>query len=381
MLKLNLMEKYKSIFTVIRNISLTRKNTLILITFFAVVFTSTYFLLNTSKNAEPIIKVVEVVTVVPQGIEQTVRLIGTVRAKHATILAAKATGVLEIFKQSGEHVSKGTLIAKIINPDIEKRYEFAASTARIAKEQYERALILMKTGATSKQISEEKQSALLEAELSLATAKIELDKVRFYAPFNGIIGAYKERDGTEVKNEAPLLSFYNPAALIVDFDIPAPLLPSVNVGQKVMINGKRYSLTHVQKMLDSLTHMAPATVDISANGYIIGMSIDVDLTVFEKNNVIVLPDEAVFLNQGSSHVYIIKDSKTVLTPVELGLRAKDKVEIVNGLSKGDVVVSQGQGRLSDSMKVQIYDPENYKKTSSTNHVTREKSNELNRIFR
>ncbi len=51
------------------------------------------------------------------------------------------------------------------------------------------------------------------------------------------------------------------------------------------------------------------------------------------------------------------------------------------LSKGDVVVSQGQGRLSDSMKVQIYDPKNYKRTSSRNQVTREKSNELNRIFR
>jgi len=294
---------------------------------------------------------------------------------------AKATGVLEILKQSGENVAKGTLIARIINPDIEKRYEFAVSTARIAKEQYERTLILMKTGATSKQTSEEKQSALLEAERNLATAKIELDKVRFYAPFDGIIGAYKERDGTEIKNEVSLLSFYNPVALIVEFDIPAPLLASVNIGQKVVIDGKSYALTQVQKMLDPLTHMAPATVDITARGHIIGKTIDVELTGSKKSNVIVLPDEAIFHNQGKSHVYVIKDSKTILTSIELGLRSQDRVEIVKGLVKGDVVVSQGQGRLSEGMKIRIYDPKMDQKYNTKNQVAREKLNELNRIFR
>ena len=382
MLKTKFLEKYKKFVSALCDIQLTRKKKLLMITSTAIFVAGTlYFGVGASKNAMPILKVVEVVTATPQKIEQTVRLIGTIRAKHATILMAKATGVLEILKQSGENVAKGTLIARIINPDIEKRYEFAVSTARIAKEQYERTLILMKTGATSKQASEEKQSALLEAERNLATAKIDLDKVRFYAPFDGIIGAYKERDGTEIKNEVSLLSFYNPVALIVEFDIPAPLLASVNIGQKVVIDGKSYALTQVQKMLDPLTHMAPATVDITAHGHIIGKTIDVELTVSKKSNVIVLPDEAIFLNQGKSHVYVIKDSKTILTSVELGLRSQDRVEIVKGLVKGDVVVSQGQGRLSEGMKIRIYDPKMDQKSNTKNQVAREKLNELNRIFR
>ena len=263
MLKTKFLGKYKKFIYVLRKVHLTRKKKIVIaITAIICVVSALYFFVGASRNVEPILIVVEVVTAAPQSIEQTVRLIGTVRAKRATILMAKATGVLEILKQSGENVTKGTLIARIINPDLEKRYEFAVSTARIAKEQYDRTLILMKTGATSKQTSEEKQSALLEAERNLATAKIELDKLRFYAPFDGIIGAYKERDGTEIKNEVPLLSFYDPVALFVDFDVPATLLASVNVGQKVVVDGKSYALTQVQKMLDPLTHMAPATVDI-----------------------------------------------------------------------------------------------------------------------
>jgi membrane fusion protein (multidrug efflux system) len=326
-------------------------------TFIALCFVSgIYFIFSATPVVAPIPKVVEVITAESQSIEQKVRLIGIVRAKHATILTAKASGVLEILKQSDESVTKGTLIARINNPDLEKRYELALSIAQIAKEQYDRTLILMKTGARSKLSTEEKQSAYLEAERNLATAKIELSRVRFYAPFDGVIGVYKERDGTEIKNEAALVSFYDPTALTVQFNVPAPILSAINVGQKVMIDGKHYRLTHIQKILDESTHMAPATVDIVSEGHIVGVSVDVELTVHEKNNVIVLPDEAVFLEQGEPHVYVIKESKTVLTPVELGLRARDRVEITKGLKSGDVVVSQAQSRLSKGTEVKIHDP-------------------------
>jgi multidrug efflux pump subunit AcrA (membrane-fusion protein) len=97
--------------------------------------------------------------------------------------------------------------------------------------------------------------------------------------------------------------------------------------------------------------------------------------------VIVLPDESIFINQGKSNVYVIKDSKTILTSIELGLRSQDRVEIVKGLVKGDVVVSQGQGRLSEGMKIRIYDPKMDQKYNTKNQVAREKLNELNRIFR
>ncbi len=339
-----------------------------------------YFNLSSSKDSEPILKVVEVITATCQSIEQTARLIGTVRAKHSTVLVSKSAGVLIILKQSGEMVAKDTLIASINNPDVERRYELALSSAQIAKKQYERTMTLMKTGTSSKQASEEKQFVFIEAERNLATAKIECDKSRFYAPFNGIIGSYKERDGTEIKNDTILLSFYDPTSLMIDVNIPAPLLKWINVGQKIMVDGKRYALTHVQKMLDDLTQMAPAVADITADGYIIGAPIDVELTVLEKNNVIVLPDEAVFLDQGKPHVYVIKELTTVLTPVELGLRAREKVEITKGLANGDIIVSQGQGRLSDGLKIKIYDPKKDEKKKVIIHETREKSNELNRIF-
>ena len=45
----------------------------------------------------------------------------------------------------------------------------------------------------------------------------------------------------------------------------------------------------------------------------------------------------------------------MLIPVELGLRARDQVEITKGLKSGDIVVSQAQSRLSKDTKVKVHD--------------------------
>ncbi|MES2252903.1 MAG: efflux RND transporter periplasmic adaptor subunit [Pseudomonadota bacterium] len=348
------MEIYNKIRKIISEHS--RQNFIIFSTIIALLGIILCVTLFTTKKIEPITKVVEVVAATPQHIEQTVRLIGTVRAKRSTLLIAKASGILEVLRKAGDTVTKDTLIARISNPDIEKRCESAVSSVQIANAQFERTKILLKTGASSKQAAEEKQSLFLEAERNLAAANIELAKIRFHAPFDGIIGAYKGRDGTEIKEGAILLTFYDPTTMIVEFDIPASLIASVNIGQKVVIDGKQYPLQEVQKMLDESTHMAPATVAIESKECIVGMPIDVELTVSEKNNVIVLPDDAVFLEQGKPHVYLIKDSKTVLKPIELGLRARDMVEITKGLVAGDVIVSHGQSRLSNDTEVKIHNP-------------------------
>ncbi len=306
------------------------------------------------KKEEDVVKVVEVVLVAKETIEKSIRLIGTVRPKQSTQLIAKANGLLDVIKPAGLIVKKDTLIAKIINYDLEKNYSYAESAEKIASEQYKRMQTLSKSGAVSAQSLDEKKTAWLEAEKNRATAKIALDKNCFYAPFDGVIGSYKVRSGTEVKEGASLITFYAPEMLVVEFDIPGIHLPSINVGQNVVIAGKAYALQHVQKMIAEDTHMSPAMVEISTKDHVIGMPLTVDLTIARKEGAIVLPMDALFLEDGKPHVYIVnKESKTVLTPVEIGMQSKDTIEITKGVNVGDKVVAYGQARLSDDNVVKI----------------------------
>lgn len=98
-------------------------------------------------------------TVTPTTIEKTIKLIGTIRPKHATVLVAKGSGMLDTLISSGQTVEKGDLIAKIINPDIERSYQLSKETEQLENTQYRRLKNLQKPGFVSAREVEEKKES------------------------------------------------------------------------------------------------------------------------------------------------------------------------------------------------------------------------------
>jgi membrane fusion protein (multidrug efflux system) len=305
------------------------------------------------ENAD--IKVVEVEKVSFGNIMQTIRLIGTIKAKRTSILIAKTAGTLDHVVEAGQHAPKETLIAKLENTDLEQAHKLAANAENIAKAQYDRAVLLAKSSHASQQTVEEKRSLWIKAQEALATANIKLDETRFVAPFDGIVGAFKIREGTQVQPGNQIVAFYDPSELIIEFDIPAPFLDNVTSGQKVIVNKQTLTLTHVQKMIDPDTHMSPAFLDFSCPTCVIGTNVDLDLVTVERQKVLTIPFEAVFLRGGKDFVYVARENKASLAPVTLGIREKEHVEVVEGLSEGDLVIVQGQTRLYPEAVVKIAD--------------------------
>lgn len=299
------------------------------------------------------IKVVEAETLALKDIATTTTLTGTIKAKKSANLSAQSEGILEIIIDSGESVKKDTIIAKIDNLEIEKNYELAQVSEKIAKDQLARAKILLKKLAIHKNEYENTENAWVAAQKNLADAKIVLDKLILYAPFDGIIGNYKIKSGQQVQNGDAIVSFYDPSALRVDFDIPAADVAYINKGQSLIVNGEKYQLDVVQKMLDDDKHMSPASVDIKCSECVIGANIDVELFLTEKKQVIVIPFEAVFLKNGNLAVYVIEDNKANLKVIELGLRQKGLVEVISGLEAGEVLITRGSGRLYPGIEVKI----------------------------
>ena len=308
------------------------------------------------SSPPPDTKVVEVQTVALNTIASTARFIGTIRAQHSTTLIAKEVGILDSLLPAGQRVKKGTLIAKIDNPSIEKAYELSVAFEKIAHDQYDRLVTLQHSGTSSKNAVEEKKNAWIAAQKSLAEAKIALEKTHFYAPFDSTIGVFKAREGTQLKESDPIVSLYDMTSLIVEFDITADILPKIQDSQPVLINGKEYPLTHVQRMLDEETHMCPAYVNYPCPDCLIGTTVDVDLVIEHHKNVIVIPFESIIIQESKHFVYLVKEGKAVLTPVTMGLREKDKVEITSGLSIDEQVIITGQSRLYPDINVTIHQP-------------------------
>lgn len=312
------------------------------------------FYYHASISPPPPIKIVEVVTVTPSTIEKTIKLIGTIRPKHATILVAKGSGMLDTLMSSGQTVKKGDLIAKITNPDIERSYQLSKETEQLENTQYQRLKSLQKTGFVSAREVEEKKRIWIDSQKERARTKIELKNMRFYAPFDGVIGAFKIKEGAQVTEGVPIVTIYDPNSLSVEIDIPCTNNHAIAENQPIYIFNQRYHLNHVQKMIDDETHMCPADVDIQCTRCLIGASVSSQLVVNKKTETLIIPTQALFLKQGKTHVYKVVDKKIELIAVKTGIQEKDKVEIISGLKSGDQIVSKNPERLYPGLDVSIY---------------------------
>lgn len=315
-----------------------------------------YFFFSSKRDETPPVKLVEVVHAHPGKIEETVSLLGTINSKHAAILYAKANGRLVIVIPPGQEVQKNTLLAHIDNPDYEKAVKLSEAAEQIAKIQYERLIVLQKKGFVSSKEVDEKKQAWIEAQKALSKAKIDLDLLRFYAPFDGIVGAYKKKDGMQVSPGDSILSIYNPVTLVVDFDIPCTTIKGIKNGQKVSIFNKSYPLSHYQKMIDEESHMCPADVDIACKDCLIGSTVAIDLVVQEKMDTIIIPVSAVFFRNGQAFTYVVIENKIQLVPIRTGIKNNASIEVTQGLQKNVQVVIKGQDRLYPNMPVEIYQP-------------------------
>lgn len=311
-----------------------------------------FYLYNKSKFEPPIAtKVVETELTRPTKIQQLIKLIGTIHPKHTSILVAKGSGVLDVLIYSGETVKKGDLIAKIINPGIEKNYQLSKDALQITKNQYQRFLTLKNKGLVSILELEEKKQQWIEAQKNLAKSKMELTNMRFYSPFDGIVGAFKLREGAQVNEGSAVFTVYDPMAVTIDIDIPCHYLKSIKENQSVYVFNTLYHLSHLQKMMDDETHMCPADVDIKCDHCIIGDSLFVTLVIKEKDHVLVIPDKALFLKDGLLSVYKTKNHHIELVRVKQGIQEQDKVEISSGLKTGDEVIIKNPERLSPGLEV------------------------------
>lgn len=302
-------------------------------------------------------KVVEAQAACIEDIHYCVSLIGVLKPKQITVLTAGASGVLTLHVAPGEPVAKGTLLASIDDKDDQTKFELATSIEGIARDQYERALALHEAMSLSKQGLEEKKSAWINAQQTLYEAKSNWKNLKLFAPFEGIVGSFNLNEGSSVQSGDKIAVFYDPSSVRLYLDVPSSILPFIHQGSQIQVGTKRYPLTYVEKMIHEETHMASAYLDLSSQdslgSFLMGTSLKVEVSVQEKENVIVVPFESVFFRKGETFIYIIEEREIISRPVTLGLRYREKVEVVTGIEKGDILVIRGQERLYPGLKVDV----------------------------
>jgi len=226
-----------------------------------------------------------------------------------------------------------------------------------AKEQ----LAMLEAGPTETEIAVQ-QAAVDEAEAKRAIAQAKLDECVLTAPFAGVITQVFVHPGDLATPRAPLLKLMDPTSLVVRAGLPESCSANIRKGTKVVVRLDAYSnktfdakieRIYPRLELDSRTRIIEAKI-IEPVHLIPGLFARISVQGRVADDAIVIPDVAIVTTpRGDKVIYVVNEGKANMRKVTIGLEQGQRVQIINGVQAGDMVVVAGNLNLKDGVPVRL----------------------------
>ena len=313
--------------------------------------------IETQQVAE-VVPTVAVETVTSREVPQTATYTSTVQAYVKNNIAPQTAGrITKINAEIGDFVKKGQVLAEIDKVQLQQ----AQLQLHNQEVELERLRALYNAGGLSK-------SDLEAIELSYNVTKTQvenlLENTVLRSPIDGVVTARNYDVGDMYAMSAPLYTVeqIKPVKLLVA--ISESDYTKIKKGDSVeiaadAIPGKTFygKVEKIYPTVDAATRTFNVEVVVANNYSTLRPGMFARVTVdFGSNNNVVIPDVAVVKQQGSGErfVYVLNEDGTVTyTKVVLGRRMGAEYEVLEGLADGAAIVTGGQIRLKDGVKVVV----------------------------
>ena len=294
--------------------------------------------------------------------------VGSLRSRQGVMLRPEVSGrVAKIAFADGRKVRQGQLLVQLDDTLQQAQLKQAQAQASIARTNLQRNRELVTQGFVSQSAVDQSAAALEVAEAQVALAQAQLVRMRIVAPFDGIAGIRLVSLGDYVKDGADLVGIEDVASVLVDFRLPERALSRLKVGQEVEVTLDGMPGRQFQGRVDAIDSQVDANGRSllvrarlpNADGVLRGGMFARTRIVFAvRPNAVVVPEEALVPQGGRQYVLKVIDGAdgkvTQRIEARIGLRVPGRVEIVEGLRDGDVVVTAGQSRVSrDATPVRV----------------------------
>lgn len=326
---------------------------------------------------------------------------GYVVAQRKAAVAAKITSRLEwVGVEEGSRVKKGEVLARLENLDAVATRDRAAAeveNARAAVDRaktelqdaalgYRRASELVKQGIvatadfdtataryeTAKAAVVGARSAVKAAESALRNAEVNVGYSYIRAPFDAVVltknadvGDIVTPIGAAADAKSAVVTIADMDSLQVEADVSEANLEKVKVGQPCEIQLDAFPdarFRGVVHMIVPTADRSKATVMVKVrflerdNRILPEMSAKVaflqrDVREGEREPRLALNSAAVTERSGKKVVFVVAADRVVETPVQIGAKIGDMVEVTSGVRAGDKVVLKPLEKLQQGTKI------------------------------
>lgn len=340
------------------------------------------------------------------NISQVVEATGEVAAVNLVNVGAQVSGqIKKLYVVLGQEVKQGDMIAEIdsqtqentLNTDKAKLANYKAQLQarkillNVAKKQYDRELVLIKTNSTSQQNLEnakdtyataranvnEMESLIKQTQITINTDETNLGYTKIRAPLNGTIVSVPVEEGQTVnanQTTPTIVQIANLGDMEIDIQISEGDITKVKPGMPVDYTILSEPNTVFHAKLDSIdpglttltdgsysksntssssSSTSTAAVYYYGRSYVkndegklrIGMMTQNTILVSSAENVLVVPTIALSNRNDKYFVRILTDkNKVEKRDVEIGISDGVYTEITSGLAEGEQVITSEVGK-------------------------------------
>lgn len=283
-------------------------------------------------------------------VSDQIDITGTIDANEKVSLVSQTAGsVTGIYFKEGQHVSKGQLLVKVYNQDLEASLKQVEAQMILARDIYRRNEILVQKEAISREEYETSQSSYNAYKAQVAAARAQIGRTEIRAPFSGVIGLRSISPGGYLSPTAPIATLVNIDPAKITFSVPERYLGLIKAGSKINFNiessQKNFLATvyAIEPALDaaSRTITVRAKAPNTDNLLRAGAFAKINLTLDQIPKTIMIPTEAVIPDLKSNKVFVYHNGVALAKNVKTDLRTDTRIQIIDGLKQGDSVVVSG----------------------------------------
>lgn len=317
---------------------------------------------------------VEVAAVQAVTLTDDVQAVGSLRSRQGVMLRPEVSGrVAQLGFRDGQRVERGQLMLQLDDTLQRAQLQQAQAQASIARTNLQRGRELLAQNFVSQSAVDQNEASLQVAEAQVALAQAQLSRMKVLAPFGGTVGIRSVDVGEFVRDGADIVNLEDLSALSMDFRLPERYLTRIRTGQAMEVTldavpGQRFQAQvealDVQVDADGRALLVRARLQDSSGSLKPGMFARGRVVFSVRENAIMVPEEALVPLGGRQLLFKVVDGPdgqklSQRLEAKIGARQPGRVEILQGLVAGDMVVTAGHTRLlrGEAVPVRVVDLE------------------------
>jgi RND family efflux transporter MFP subunit len=262
--------------------------------------------------------------------------------------------VAKVYVQSGEAVTQGQLLAELESGQSEYDLRRAQVNLEIAQLKLELARIQTPQTSAAYTVT----VAIQEQEVALAQIALDelianYDTMRLTTPISGTVLSISIAEGAMVEASKPVIVVATLDDLIVGANMSADDMSLLTIGMTVTVDSIGRNIPSVEGAIQSLPYpygsadaqqtgssvlvaLDPPPVEL---GYKVGDMVNLTIVLQKKADTLWLPSQAVREFEGRYFVIVQEGEVQRRVDVKVGIIEVNRIEILEGLTEGQVVVA------------------------------------------